>query len=387
VHPLALVGSLLVHAAVGVWLIVAIPDFGERLAPVSGIEVDIVLEDADSLPRIPAAAAPLPERAPTRLADPSPPAQTPSPEPAGSPSPPPADAARAEPRPATPTPAPPQPEAAERQTAAGAEPEPTAPPTERRESATATTPPARSRPSAPAAAEPIETEPAPRPDAPRETAPAEAPAADDAPTAATAVGAVAEPPRRRPRLPEPASGDEAPPDEPAPQTVAEADTGAPQPQADTRRDEAEERDPVDALLQSVEQLARRVEREEVREGSGDADVTTATGRLAELRAQQLGRLIYEQIVGCWNPPAGLEGLREVGAVEVRAEFRSDGEVVSAEVEDEQRLATDRVFRSVAESARRAVYNCAPLEDMPTDLYPQWRLVILEFRPDQIAAGG
>jgi len=213
------------------------------------------------------------------------------------------------------------------------------------------------------------------------------------------MAALAEPPRRRPPRPEAAPEPQGEPEptqepetatpEPEPSETAAADTsdGAAQPDPDTRREEDEETDPVDALLQSVEELARRVEADEAREGTGDADVESPTGRLAELRAQRLGRLIYEQIVGCWNPPAGLDGLREVGPVEIRAEFRQNGEVVSAEVADEGRLATDRAFRSVAESARRAVYNCAPLQGMPSEFYQQWRVVILEFRPDQIAAGG
>jgi hypothetical protein len=199
------------------------------------------------------------------------------------------------------------------------------------------------------------------------------------------MAAPAAPPRRRPSRPEPAPT-EAEADAAA-TAAADAPAGAPQPDADTRPRQSAEVDSVDALLQSVEELGRRVEAEEAREGTGDAEVESPTGRLAELRAQRLGRLIYEQIVGCWNPPAGLDGLREVGPVEIRAEFRQNGEVVAAEVADEDRLATDRVFRSVAESARRAVFNCGPLEGMPSEFYQQWRVVILEFRPDQIAAGG
>ncbi|NBB70364.1 MAG: hypothetical protein GVY33_08580 [Alphaproteobacteria bacterium] len=225
---------------------------------------------------------------------------------------------------------------------------------------------------------------APAPATAAPTPPAQA--TNDAPERARPMAALAEPPRRRPTPPAPA-----PEAEPEPE-IAEAGpddaaAGAPRPDPDTRREAREDPDQLDALLQSVEELARRVEAEEPRAGSGDADVDTATGRLAEMRAQRLGRLIYQQIVGCWNPPAGLDGLREVGPVEIRAEFRQNGAVVSATVADDDRLATDRVFRSVAESARRAVYNCAPLQGMPSEFFPQWRVVILEFRPDQIAAGG
>jgi hypothetical protein len=378
VHPYALFASLALHLAVLVWLVIAMPDFGEELMTGDAVEIDVVMEEADTPPQIPAEAAPLPERAPTRTPPPAPDADAPSPEPAGTPPPEPgAEPAEAEPTPPEPEPA----DDAESEAPEAAVAEEMSPPEPQ---VAAETAPAEPEPAA-------ETSPAePEPEAPTETR----------------MAGVAEPPRRRPDVPAPAPEPEpepepapataeaepaAPAAEPDATTVAEArdDTpaGAPQPAQDTTRDEAAEEDPVDALLQSVEQLARRVEADEERAGEGDADVATPTGRLAEMRGQRLGRLIYEQIVGCWNPPAGLDGLREVGPVEIRAEFRQNGGVVSAQVADEARLATDRVFRSVAESARRAVYNCAPLEGMPPEFFSQWRVVILEFRPDQIAAGG
>lgn len=382
-NPLALAASLTLHAAVLVWLVIALPDFGERLESGDVATIEVVMEDeADTRPRLPAEAAPLPERAPTRTPEPSPPAAEPTPEPAGQP-------------PATTAAETPEPETPEAETPEAETPEP-----EPRETAEAPTEPAPAPPEAP------EPEPA---------APEDAPRAEPAPE----MAALAEPPRRRPPRPEaepepapeepepaqeepepvpeepepaPEPAQEAPAPEPVPEptetAAADGADGAAQPDPDTRQQEADEdSDPVDALLQSVEELARRVEAEEAREGTGDAEVESPTGRLAELRAQRLGQLIYEQIVGCWNPPAGVDGLREVGAVEIRAEFRQNGEVVSAEVADQDRLATDRAFRSVAESARRAVFNCAPLQGMPGEFYQQWRVVILEFRPDQIAAGG
>ena len=140
-------------------------------------------------------------------------------------------------------------------------------------------------------------------------------------------------------------------------------------------------------MQSVEQLSRRVEADVEREGEGAADVAAPTGELAAAPAQRLGALIYDQIIGCWSVPRGVDGLAEVGAVELRVAFEPSGDVASTRVEDQARLETDRVFRAVAESANRAVYNCTPLVGMPAEHYDAWRLVILEFRPDQIATEG
>ncbi len=380
-HPLALAASLTLHAATLVWLVIALPDFGERLESGEVATIEVVMEDeTDSRPQLPAEAAPLPERAPTRTPEPSPPAAEPTPEPAGEPAgttgpeTPEAEAPEPEARePETPEPAPR--EAAE----ARPEPEPAAPEAMREPEPAAPedAPRAEPRPDMAAPAEPPRRRPEAEP-APAQEEPAPQP--------------VQEEPEPEPEEPEPEPVPEDPEPQPVPEptetATADGADGAPQPDPDTRPQEADEdSDSVDALLQSVEELARRVEAEEAREGTGDAEVESPTGRLAELSAQRLGQLIYEQIVDCWNPPSGVDGLRELGAVEIRVEFRQNGEVVSAEVADQDRLATDRAYRSVAESARRAVFNCAPLQGMPSESYQQWRVVILEFRPDQIAAGG
>ena len=68
-HPYALFASLALHLAVLVWLVIAMPDFGEELVTGDAVEIDVVMEEADTPPQLPAEAAPLPERAPTRTPD------------------------------------------------------------------------------------------------------------------------------------------------------------------------------------------------------------------------------------------------------------------------------------------------------------------------------
>ncbi|NBB69033.1 MAG: hypothetical protein GVY33_01720, partial [Alphaproteobacteria bacterium] len=87
VHPFALAVSVALHVAVLVWLAVALPDFGERLESGDVTTIEVVMEEADTPPRLPAQAAPLPERQPTRTPEPSPPAAEPADEPPGRPSP------------------------------------------------------------------------------------------------------------------------------------------------------------------------------------------------------------------------------------------------------------------------------------------------------------
>ena len=79
-NPLALAASLALHAAVGVWLWAALPDFGERLRVATPVAIEFVeLVEAETPLEVPAEAAPLPEQAPTRTPEPSPPATEPSP--------------------------------------------------------------------------------------------------------------------------------------------------------------------------------------------------------------------------------------------------------------------------------------------------------------------
>ncbi|TVQ38579.1 MAG: hypothetical protein EA356_02740 [Geminicoccaceae bacterium] len=359
-NPLALLGSLAVHALVVLAVVVGLPSTATRLELGDAITVDLVsLEEAEALLQaVPVAAAPLPERQATRTPDPSPPDTQPSAEPAGAPTPPVAAAPEPEPAPeptppptpvATPAPRPPAPEPAPVAEAPAPEPEPVV------------------------EAPPPAPEPEPTPQV-AETAPP--PAAE-----ATAPAAVAGTPRRRPDVPPPQQVAQATP-------PAEARRqGAPQPNPDARQQPRQQEDPLDALLQSVEQIERRVQADEARDTAGRSEVAAATGGGQDMRVQQLGRLIYDQIIGCWTVPAGLEGLRQVGPVEIRTEFGPSGDVVRATVENQERLHTDRVFRSVAESAERAIRSCTPLRGMPADLFPQWRHTILVFDPSTLTAGG
>ncbi len=338
-NPFALIGSLLVHGAVAIWVFTSLPNFGDRLELGRVVNVELVelAPAADAPTEAPAEAAPLPERQATRRPDPTPPETEPSPEPPG------VTTREVEPEQdvaALPAPA----------LAPAAEPEPSAPPPDVIPEPEPTPEP--------------EAEPAPPPD-PSPTRPAEVEPADDAPRLAAV-------PRRRPQIAAAAS-------RPEPE-------GQPQPNPDALQEETTEPDPLDALLQSVEQLTRRLEADTERAGTG-SEADQGVSAIADLRSQQLQRSIYDQIIGCWSVPAGLDGVADVGTVEIRAEFSPGGAVLTTAVLDADRLRTDRVFRSVAESAQRAIYNCTPLRGLPGDLYDQWRVMIVEFDPGRLSAGG
>ena len=87
--------------------------------------------------------------------------------------------------------------------------------------------------------------------------------------------------------------------------------------------------------------------------------------------------IPEQIARCWNVPANARGAKDP-VVEIRVIVDPDGTVRQATIVDQSRLGSDPVFRSLAESARRAFFNplCRPLH-LPPDKYAIWRDLIVK----------
>ena len=70
-------------------------------------------------------------------------------------------------------------------------------------------------------------------------------------------------------------------------------------------------------------------------------------------------------------------------IEVRVFLNKDGTVRDAKILDTSRYNSDKAFRSVAESARRAVYVCQPYSifaNRYADKYDMWKTMLLRFNP-------
>jgi hypothetical protein len=137
------------------------------------------------------------------------------------------------------------------------------------------------------------------------------------------------------------------------------------------------------MLRSVEQLPERVQAEAPREGQGiaaTADPGQVRSRIGEagLSAGELDAL-RRQIGGCWSLPAGLDGVEDM-VVRLRIQVRPDRTVQQVTIQDQARFDRDPTYRAVAESARRAVDRCSPLQ-LPPDKYALWRDMVLNFRPE------
>jgi uncharacterized protein (UPF0147 family) len=104
-------------------------------------------------------------------------------------------------------------------------------------------------------------------------------------------------------------------------------------------------------------------------------------RMLEISAvNQIAALIKSKVEKNWSVPAGI---RDAGQqiVTIRIRLGRDGAVQSADILDDN-YANDANFRTMAESARRAVLKASPFSALKrfSDDYDQWRDVTMIFRP-------
>lgn len=106
-----------------------------------------------------------------------------------------------------------------------------------------------------------------------------------------------------------------------------------------------------------------------------------TLNLSKEEEQSLVGLIRSQIEKCWSKPAGVG--RGIEPFALNVDFDREGRVKAVSVVDQQRLFTDLRFRSVAESAIRAVKNprCSPIL-LPPEQFEAWRRTTIVFDPSQ-----
>jgi len=97
-------------------------------------------------------------------------------------------------------------------------------------------------------------------------------------------------------------------------------------------------------------------------------------------SNQIALVIKDRVEANWSVPAGV---RDAGDLVVTIHIRlgRDGVVLSAEILDAN-YAEDPNFRTMAESARRAVQKASPIKALRRfgDDYSEWRDVTMTFRP-------
>ena len=92
--------------------------------------------------------------------------------------------------------------------------------------------------------------------------------------------------------------------------------------------------------------------------------------------------IAGRLRACWNLDPGAMGIENM-IVEIRASLNQDGSVRKVDILDMSRYNSDNHFRSVADSARRAVHICGPYKifaERYADKYDKWNTLLLRFNP-------
>ncbi len=214
---------------------------------------------------------------------------------------------------------------------------------------------------------------------PTPSEPVPAPPAEPEPEVTTAL----EPAPPAPELTVPEQSEIPPPPPPKPTYVAKAEP-APEPVPEEKP--ASPPDPFASLLKSFEEAARDAPTLEARTPEANAAETPpVTAPAVSLSDEPLSLSVLDairrQVEDNWSLPAGATDAADL-EVEIEIVLLPDGRVRSARIVDTARLnqAGEEFFRSMAESAIRAVRRASPLQNLPPEKYEQWREITFTFRP-------
>ena len=147
--------------------------------------------------------------------------------------------------------------------------------------------------------------------------------------------------------------------------------------------------PLKSLLASVDALEKEVgntnQEATIKEGTevNNMGIEGGTGGsyFSELSISEIDA-IAGRLRACWNLDPGAMGIKDM-IIEIRAFLNKDGSVRKVDIINTSRYNSDAHFRSVADSARRAVYICAPYSifaDKYADKYHKWNTTLLRFDP-------
>ena len=189
------------------------------------------------------------------------------------------------------------------------------------------------------------------------------------------------------------------PKKPAPKVEKKKQEAKPKPQPKKQEPKKEEpkkdekkpelANPLKSLLASVDALEKaegpKDETATIKEGTNvqNMGIEGGTGGsyFSELSISEIDA-IAGRLRACWNLDPGAMGIEDM-IVEIKAELNQDGSVRRVEIMDSSRYNSDTHFRSVADSARRAVYICQPysiLADKYAEKYDLWKVLRLRFNP-------
>ena len=153
----------------------------------------------------------------------------------------------------------------------------------------------------------------------------------------------------------------------------------PQPEQAHEQPRQQQRRPNNQFANLLNNLSNTEDDQPPREGVEDSPVEESPNLSSLLNASEMDA-VRNQVMGCWLEPTGLkEGQQYV--VEIKVVVNRDRTVQSAKVVDSPRMRSDPFYRTLGESAVRALYNprCSPLM-LPEGKYNTWNSITFRFSP-------
>ena len=269
-------------------------------------------------------------------------------------------------------------------------------------------PVAASKPKPEPKPEPVKTPPppkpvkiaAPPPPPPEPVQPPEPPKAEPKPEpkaieAVKTVKAPAPPPPEPKKFPEKPKEKPKPPRKVVAAEPAKTFRTLPRPRAKPKRRRPKfSTDRIAALLDKDQEKKPRPKREQpkrretakVRKSFKDISIPPAPVRVRSvpMTMSEIDAIRY-QIELCWIIPAGARDAENL-VVRIKVFLNSDGSLSKAPEIVGGNDASDPFYRTAAESARRAIFKCSPLKNLPVAKYAHWREITLTFNPRDMLGG-
>ena len=157
--------------------------------------------------------------------------------------------------------------------------------------------------------------------------------------------------------------------------------------AEQKKKVDERKNDIKTLLASVEKIKASIKDEPASE-SDKCVKDGVIGKYVQDLTISEKDAIAAKMRECWNLDPGARGIGDM-LIEVKVSLRADGTVAAVKIADTLRYGGDSAFRSVAESARRAVYICGNKgEESPfyllasrhPDKYEIWQNMVFFFNP-------
>lgn len=184
----------------------------------------------------------------------------------------------------------------------------------------------------------------------------------------------------------------APPPPPKDDPTKVKDIKKPEPKKEEKKPEEKKKpkeDDLDAVLKAVKKTAQEQKKDDEKKPDkteNSADNKSMSNQYDPTKPMSMSEkdAIRSQFARCWSVPAGAKDAQDLKVVlEISVEM--DGTVTKVELADvsKSRYGSDTFYRAAADSAMRAVRQCSPLKDLPTDKYSTWKFMELTFDPKEM----